>query len=126
MAGASNDQRLVDVFVRFERGPLEAIVSHIDDRTAGANGTDVAVTTVAAAIAFGEARVLAGLMNVNDGRAAAQDGRSYWIGGDYRIGKHLLRAQYVLNDPRFGADNESRSASATSTMSRVVRRCTAP
>jgi predicted porin len=69
----------------------------------------VAVTTLAAAVAFGEARALAGVMNVDDGRAANQDGRGYWIGADYRIGSHLVRAQYVLNDPRFGTDNESRA-----------------
>lgn len=108
-AGATADQRLVDLFVRYERGAVEAILSHVDDRTAGANGTDVAVTTLAAAVAFGEARALAGVMNVDDGRAANQDGRGYWIGADYRIGSHLVRAQYVLNDPRFGTDNESRA-----------------
>jgi predicted porin len=38
---------------------------------------------------------------------ANQDGHGYWIGADYSIGDHLLKAQYVENKPKFGADNKS-------------------
>jgi len=107
VAGATNDQRLVDLFVRYTAGPVDAIVSHISDRTTGATGTDAATTTIATALAFGPAHVCAGFINVDDGRAANEDGRGYWLGTDYRIDKHLVRAQYVLNDPRSGNDNKT-------------------
>ncbi len=107
-AGTASDQRLFDVFVRYTAGLVDTIVSHVDDQTAGASATDVAVTTVATAVTIGPARVLGGFINVNDGRAANLDGRGYWVGSDYRIaGKHVVRAQAVLNDPRTGSDNET-------------------
>jgi len=109
VAGATSAQRLVDLFVRYAAGPVDAIVSHVNDRAQGLIPTDVATTTVATAVAIGGAHVFAGFMNVNDRRVENLDGRGYWLGGDYRIAKHLVRAQYVVNDPRTGNDNETRA-----------------
>ena len=109
VAGATNAQRLIDLFVRYTAGPVEAIVSQVNDRAQGINAADAATTTLATAIAFGDAHVFAGFMNVNDRRAANLDGRGYWLGADYRIARHLVRAQYVLNDPRTGNDNQTRA-----------------
>jgi len=109
VAGATSAQRLVDLFVRYAAGPVDAIVSHVNDRAQGLIPTDVATTTVATAVAIGDAHVFAGFMNVNDRRVENLDGRGYWLGGDYRIAKHLVRAQYVVNDPRTGNDNETRA-----------------
>jgi len=109
VADATNDQRLIDLFVRYTAGPVDAIVSQVNDRTQGIDPTNVATSTVATAVAFGNAHVFAGFMNVNDCRAANLDGRGYWLGGDYRIANHLLRAQYVVNDPRSGNDDQTRA-----------------
>jgi len=51
-AGTASDQRLFNVFVRYTAGLVDAIVSHVDDQTAGANATEVAVTTVATAVSI--------------------------------------------------------------------------
>jgi predicted porin len=108
-AGNTSDQRLYDVFVRFTGGPVDALLSHVDDSTAGINATDVATTTLAGAWTIGPARVLAGYMNVDDKRAANQDGSGYWLGGDWRIQRHLLRAQYVVNHPKTGDESDTRA-----------------
>lgn len=113
VAGATNDQRLVDVFVRYTYGPFDAMVSHVDDQTTGIDPTDVTTTTVGGAWTIGPARVLAGYMDVNDKRAANLDGKGWWVGGDWRLApRHLIRAQYVVSEPDFGADNKTRALGA--------------
>ena len=109
VAGATGDQRLVDLFVRYQGGPVQAIASQVNDKTTGINAADVATTTVATAIALWDGHVYAGFMNVNDKRPANLDGRGYWLGGDYRFARHLVRAQYLVNDPRSGSNNETRA-----------------
>jgi predicted porin len=110
VADATNDQRLIDLFARYGAGPVEAIVSYVTDRTVGVNRADVATGTIATAITLGSAHVFAGFMNVNDKGPNDLDGRGYWLGADYRIlARHLVRAQYVINDPRTGNDNETRA-----------------
>ena len=110
VADATNDQRLIDLFLRYGAGPVEAIASYVTDRRQGVDATDVATSTLATAIALGEGHVYVGFMNVDDRRAANLDGRGYWLGGDYRLAaKHVVRAQYVVNQPRSGDDNETRA-----------------
>lgn len=108
-ADNTSDQRLYDVFVRYTAGPIDALLSQVDDSTVGINPTDVATTTLAGAYAIGPARVLVGYMNVDDKRAANEDGTGWWVGGDWRIQRHLIRAQYVLNSPKTGSENETRA-----------------
>lgn len=107
VAGATSDQRLIDLFVRYSAGTVDVIASRITDKTTGAIGTDATTTTLATKIAVGRGNVYAGFLNVDDGRAANEDGRGYWLGGDYRLGAHLVRAQYIANDPRRGSDNKT-------------------
>jgi predicted porin len=108
VAGSTGDQRLVDVYVRYTTGPIDAMLSHVDDRTVGATPTDVATTTLTGAYAIGPARVVGGFMVVDDKRAANQDGTGWWIGADWRFQpRQLVRAQFVVNNPGTGADNET-------------------
>lgn len=107
-SGNTSDQRLVDLYVRFTSGPIDAMVSHVDDSAVGLNPTDVATTTLTGAYTFGTARVVAGFMSVDDKRSANQDGTGWWVGGDYRFfSRHVLRAQYVVNNPGTGSENET-------------------
>ena len=109
VADATNDQRLIDLFVRYTVGTVDVIASRVTDKAAGAAGTDATTTTLATALGVGRGRVYAGFANVDDGRAVNEDGRGYWLGGDYRMGAHLVRAQYVVNDPRSGSDNRTQA-----------------
>lgn len=109
----ANSQRLFDVYARYTAGPLDAIVSYINDRTvdvsATVEGTDMRVTTVAGGYTFGPVRLLAGYLSASDNRAANQDGRGYWVGGEYRLNtNNLVRLQFVDNNPE-GEDNGSRA-----------------
>jgi predicted porin len=109
VAGSNRDQRLVDLFARYEGGPVQAIASHVSDKTTGLTASDVSTSTVATAIALWDGHVFAGFMSVDDKSAADLDGRGYWLGGDYRFAHHLVRAQYLVNDPRNGSDNKTRA-----------------
>ncbi|MGL4573437.1 MAG: porin [Burkholderiaceae bacterium] len=111
-AAGSNSQRLVDVYARYSAGPLDAMVSLVDDQTLPVSatnlGTDVQVASIAGAYTFGLARVLAGYMDVNDRRVDNLDGKGFWVGGEYRFGTNLVRLQYVDNNPE-GSDNGSKA-----------------
>jgi predicted porin len=112
-AADSNSQRLVDLYARYSAGPIDAMISHVDDQTLAVSpttpGTDVSVSTIAGGYTIGPVRLLAGYMDVNDRRVANQDGKGYWVGGEYRLdSRNLVRLQYVDNNPN-GADNNSRA-----------------
>ena len=102
VANNTSGQRLVDLFARYTAGAVDVIASRISDNAVGAGSTNATTTTVATALALGDGHVYAGFLNVDDHRPANQDGRGYWLGGDYRMGRHLVRAQYVANDPQSG------------------------
>ena len=57
------------------------------------------IITVSAAYTIGAFKVQGGFMNVNDKRPADLDGKGYWLGGDYKFGQHVIRAQWVENNP---------------------------
>jgi predicted porin len=99
VAGATNDNRIADVYGRYTQGPFDAMVSFVDDK-GELNGLDVRTTSGAAAYTFGPARLTAGIISVDDRTADNADGRGYWVGGDYRFGQHLVRAQYLENKAR--------------------------
>jgi hypothetical protein len=52
-------------------------------------------------------KLLAGFLAVDDKRPEDQDGRGYWLGGEYHWGSNIVRAQRVHNDPRYGQSNKT-------------------
>jgi predicted porin len=110
VAGAVQDARLFDLGLRYTAAGFDMLLSYVDDKAIGttaAQRTDAATTTLAATYTWQPLRLAAGYLEFNDKRSANQDGRGYWIGADYSIGQHLLKAQYVENKPKFGSDNQS-------------------
>lgn len=110
VAGGTTKTRVADVYGRYSAGGLDAMVSLVDDRAA-ATDLDVRTISAAAAYTFGAARVMGGAITVNDRSAANVDGEGYWIGGDYRMGLHLLKAQYLVNQVKDG-DGETQAIGA--------------
>lgn len=110
VAGASQDARLFDLGLRYTAADFDVLLSYVDDKAIGTTAaqlTNAATVTVAANYTWQPVRFAAGYLEFNDKRGANQDGHAYWIGADYNIGQHLLKAQYVENKPNFGADNKS-------------------
>jgi hypothetical protein len=54
-------------------------------------------------------RVTTGFLDFKDQRnaVARQDGRGHWVGADHKLCDHLLKAQHIKNEPRFGSGNET-------------------
>jgi predicted porin len=96
VAGSTTKTRIADVYGRYTAGPLDAMVSVIDDRIA-ATGFNERTISAAAGYSFGDAHVTGGVISVDDRNITNVDGEGYWIGGDYRIGLNLLKAQYLVN-----------------------------
>ena len=99
VAGATAENRIADVYARYTSGPIDTMLSFVDDR-ADATGLRVRTTSAGAAYTFGPARLTGGIISVNDRSTANADGRGYWVGGEYRFGEHLVRAQYLENKAR--------------------------
>lgn len=102
VSGGTNGTRVTDLYGRYTAGPLDVMLSFVDDRAA-ATGLTVRTTSAAAAYSFGDWRVTGGAMSVNDRSAANVDGEGYWLGGDYRFnGVHLVKAQYLVSKLKDG------------------------
>lgn len=104
VTGDTSGTRLFDYSVRYTNYGLDAFVSYVSDKadnaTAVANSkTDVGIITVSAAYTIGAFKVEGGYLGVNDKRPADQDGKGYWVGGDYKFGQNVVRAQWVQNNP---------------------------
>ena len=104
VTGDTTGTRLFDYSVRYTNYGLDAFVSYVSDKADNATGvlnskTNVGIITATAAYNIASFRVEAGYLSVNDKRPANQDGKGFWIGGDYRFGQNLVRAQWVENDP---------------------------
>jgi predicted porin len=104
ITGDTSGTRLFDYSVRYTNYGLDAFVSYVSDKadngTAVANSkTDVGIITASAAYTIGAFKVEGGYLGVNDKRPADQDGKGYWIGGDYKFGQNVVRAQWVQNNP---------------------------
>ena len=104
LTGDTQGTRLVDYSVRYTNYGLDALVSIVSDRadnaTAVANArTNVNIITASAAYTFGDFKVEGGYLSLNDKRPADQDGKGFWVGGDYKFGQNVVRAQWVENDP---------------------------
>ena len=104
VTGDASGTRLFDTSVRYTNYGLDAYVSYVSDKadngTATLNSkTNVGVITVTAAYTIDAFKIEGGYLTLNDKRPANQDGKGFWIGGDYRFGQNLVRAQWVENDP---------------------------
>jgi predicted porin len=110
VTGGTTGTRLFDYSVRYTNYGLDALVSYVSDKAA--NGTqvlnsraDVGIITATAAYTISSFRFEGGYLSLNDKRPANQDGKGFWIGGDYKFGQNVVRAQWVENDP--GRNNTS-------------------
>jgi len=104
ITGDTSGTRLFDYSVRYTNYGIDAFVSYVTDKagnaTAVANSkTDVGIITASAAYTIGAFKVEGGYLGVNDKRPADQDGKGFWVGGDYKFDQNLVRAQWVRNDP---------------------------
>jgi len=104
VTGGTAGTRLFDYSVRYTNYGVDAYVSLVSDKAA--NGTAVAnsqtnvnIITASAAYTIGPFKVEGGYLSLNDKRPADQDGKGFWVGGDYRFGQNTVRAQWVENDP---------------------------
>jgi predicted porin len=111
VSGGTTDNRVADVYARYTAGPVDAMVSYVDDK-ADVTGLQVRTISAAGAYDFGGIRALAGVIDVNDRSAVNADGRGYWIGTDYRFGPNLVKAQYLINDARGSLDGRTRALGA--------------
>ena len=96
VSGGTKGTRQADVYARYTQGPVDAMLSVVDDKSAASN-LSVRTISGAGAYSFGDARLTAGVIAVNDRTTVNADGTGYWVGGDYRIGLNLVRLQYVQN-----------------------------
>ena len=104
VTGDTSGTRLFDYSVRYTNYGLDAYLSYVSDKagngTATLNSrTDVGIITASAAYTIGAFKVEGGYLSLNDKRPANLDGKGFWIGGDYKVGQHVVRAQWVENDP---------------------------
>ena len=110
VAGSTTKTRVADVYGRYTAGPLDAMVSVIDDRIA-ATGFSERTVSAAAAYGFGDARVTGGVISVNDRNITNVDGEGYWIGGDYRMGLNLFKAQLLVSKLKY-SDGKTQAVGA--------------
>jgi predicted porin len=104
VTGDTNGTRLFDYSVRYTGYGLDAFVSYVDDKAGdGTTNTnlraDVGIVTVSAAYTIDAFKIEGGYLSANDKRPADQDGKGFWIGGDYKFGQNVVRAQWVQNNP---------------------------
>jgi predicted porin len=102
VTGATYQQRLFDGSVRYTGFGFDAMVSYVDDKAVGATpnaATKVGITTASAAYTFGAFRLEGGYLALNDKRPADLDGKGFWLGGDFKTGQNVFRAQWVQNKP---------------------------
>jgi predicted porin len=100
--------RIVDYSARYSNGPFDVMASYIDDKAETATAeTRVGTATIGASYAFNAFRLMGGYLNVDDKRPQDLDGHGWWIGGDYTLGAHVLKAQFVQNKAKQGDDNRT-------------------
>ena len=104
VTGGTNGTRLFDYSLRYTNYGLDAMLSYVDDKAVNASAianaqTKVGITTASAAYTFGAFRVEGGYLALNDKRPADLDGKGFWLGGDFKTGQHVFRAQWVQNKP---------------------------
>ena len=104
VTGGTKKTRLFDGSVRYTAFGLDLSLGYVSDKGVGATpATSAAVNTIiaGASYAFDAFHVEGGYLKGNDKRAIAStllhDGRGFWLGGDYRVGQSLFKAQWVNN-----------------------------
>ena len=107
-AGGASDSRVADVYGRYTNGPLDLMLSYVDDK-AGAGALDVRTLSAAGAYSFGAWRVTTGLIDVDDRGSAGADGNGYWLGGDYRWGRNLVKLQYLASKAKGSNDGKTQA-----------------
>ena len=106
VTGDTTGQRLFDYSLRYTNYGLDVYASYVDDKADNASNvasarTHVGIATVTAAYSFDAFKVEGGVLSLQDKRdiAAKQSGKGFWVGGDYKFGQNVIRAQWVENDP---------------------------
>ena len=104
VTGDTNGTRLFDLSVRYTNYGLDAFVSYVADKAGNAttvanSKTNLGIITASAAYTIGAFKVEGGYLSANDKRPANQDGKGFWLGGDYKQGQNVIRAQWVQNKP---------------------------
>jgi predicted porin len=104
VTGDTKGTRLFDVSARYTNYGLDAYLSYVTDKAGNAttvanSKTNLGIITASAAYTIGAFKVEAGYLSANDKRPADQDGKGFWLGGDYKQGQNVFRAQWVQNNP---------------------------
>jgi predicted porin len=102
VAGGTSDTRVADVYGRYSNGPLDLMLSFVDDKVE-ASGLEVRTLSAAGAYRIGSYRLNAGIIDVDDRVTAAAEGQGWWVGGDYRLGRNQFKLQYLVSKAK-GAD----------------------
>ena len=105
VTGATTKTRLFDGSVRYTGFGFDAMLGVISDKALGATpATSADVTTILLGVGyvFDAFHVEGGYLKGDDKRNIAStlqhDGRGFWLGGDYRVGQSLFKAQWVNNE----------------------------
>ena len=103
--GGATKTRLFDGSVRYTANGIDVSLGVVSDKGAGATpATSANVTTYifGASYTFDAFVVEGGYLKGDDKRAIAEtlqhDGRAFWLGGQYRLGQNLFKAQWVQNE----------------------------
>jgi len=104
VVGGATKTRLFDGSVRYTGNGVDVSLGVVSDKGAGATAaTSANVTTYifGASYTFDAFVVEGGYLKGDDKRAIADslqhDGRAFWLGGSYRAGQNLFKAQWVQN-----------------------------
>jgi predicted porin len=105
ITGATTKTRLFDGSVRYTAFGLDVALGFVSDKAAGttaATSANVNTIILGASYAFDAFHVEGGYLKGDDKRSIAataqHDGRGFWLGGDYRVGQNLFKAQWVNNE----------------------------
>jgi predicted porin len=104
VTGDTNNTRLYDLSARYTNYGADVLVSYVSDKASNATAvlnskTNLDIITVSAAYTIDAFKVEGGYLSANDKRPADQDGHGFWLGGDYKLGQNVIRAQWVQNNP---------------------------
>ncbi len=104
VTGATDKTRLFDGSVRYTGYGFDAMLSFVNDKALGATpATSADVNTILLGLKYtiDAFRVEGGYLKGDDKRSIADsakhDGTGFWLGGDYRLGANLFKAQWVYN-----------------------------
>lgn len=111
-AGSTGENQLAEIAARYKTRDFDVIGSYLSDEARGAtnsNFTNARIASISGAYNFAPFRVVAGYVSFDDKRSANLDGKGAWLGLDYRTGKTIWKAQYVLNSHDNTSNSDSRA-----------------